>query len=171
MNPQRMTIFDSRKSTKIYGGVKHTHHRTADFYIPPGMMAVVELTTHHKYLDEVTFVAVRRPRALSEQSCFDATCEGKRYHQVPCSDELGAKGKGTVGSTQSTERAKTTWRLGNDYVNNVTHDFRFITRPGDYYLTADKGTNNVLTDCENPTIIEVTLVPVTHNVQVQNLCH
>lgn len=157
----RKTIFDSRKSTNVYGGVEYTHHRSSDFEIPPGYVALVELTTHKDYFNRVVFTAIKRPRSIERQNCFDTTCQGKRYHQAYCTHELG----------QSPNNfKKSVLRWGLDAPNGAVNQFHYITRPGDYYLTADKLTNAVLEDCNNPTIIEVFIFPANTVVQVSDAC-
>lgn len=161
-------IFDSRKAKDLY--TKDSHYRSADFEVPAGHVALVELTTKHDMFDKITFTAIRVPQGISGD-CYVLDGVGKRYHQSQCGESFGEKSSGnkTSGSTY-TPYKKSMWRLGHDVYNKETYEYRYITRPGNYYLTANKGVSEPIENCSVPTVIEVSIFPASHVLNIHQTC-
>lgn len=152
-----VVIFDSRQAKKIYKD--YNYYRSSGFTVPPGYVGVVELTTHWTYLATMTFTAIRVPSPGQLDACFGGkNCLGKRYRRWRCYQGLGED----LPNTQLDDFNKSVVRWGNDTIRGELVEHEYIVRPGQYYLIADKCNSTNIEDCTNPTIIEVTLVPVDH---------
>lgn len=150
-----LVVFDSRQAKKTYQ--QYNYYRSSGFDIPPGFVGVVELTTHHTYLPTITFTAIRVPAPGNLDACFGSkNCLGKRYRRWRCYQGLGED----LPNTSLDDFNKSVVRWGNDYIRGELVEHEFIVRPGSYYLMGEKCNNANIEDCTNPTIIEVTLVPV-----------
>lgn len=147
-------IFDSRQGAAIYA--KHNYYRSSNFYVPPGFAASIELTAHSSYMGSLLFTAIRIPPG-NKTICYSNDCLGKVYRRWLCCRDLGENVEGMDADAYSA----TIVRWGWDWVRERHVDFEYITRPGNYYLIASKATegNAALEDSDNPTIIDMTLVP------------
>lgn len=153
---QPFKIFDSRKAKEVYSGIDY--YRSEGFTVPPGYVAVVELTTSYRYLPCVTFTAIRIPPTASFDECYANPRMGKLYRRWRCYQGLGEDKPNTV--FDDFNRSIVRW--GNDEIRKELVEHEFIVRPGQYYLIASKCDNIVIEDCINPTVIDVSLVPVDH---------
>lgn len=148
-------IFDSRHAKSVYRD--YNYYRSGGFCVPAGYVAVVELTTHHTFLSNLLFTAIRVPPSHSLDACYGTkNCLGKRYRRWRCYQGLGDTGT----NTQFNDFNRSIVRWGNDTIRGELVEHEYIVRPGNYYLIADKCSNTNLEDCNNPTVIDVTLVPV-----------
>jgi len=159
---QSTTIFDSRVASKVYEDKSYPYYRSADFTVGAGQVAILELTTSYNNICKVCFAAYRK---IGAPICdgLDNRGLGKLYRRLGCDGKLGMPGENSEGgTTQYTQYNRSVLRLGHDLLNDTVVEFDCIDRPGDYYLLADKECcdDNVITDCDNPTIIEVTIAPL-----------
>lgn len=170
ISPYPNVIFDSRTAKRVYK--EFSYYRSESFKVPAGYIAVVEMTAHKDYIPALTFTAIRTPADSNSGHCYAAAGVGKRYRRWKCSQSLGST-EASGGSGQPTEITpynKSVVRWGWDFINEEIVEFEYITRPGTYYLIADKCNNLQIEDCNNPTIIEVTLIPVNHIPELHLSC-
>lgn len=164
-----LNIFDSRNAKTNYKD--ENYYRSESFKVPPGYVALIELTTASEYKGSVTFVVYREPETLKEMDdCYNNKGIAKKYRQLKCSNSLGPLTDLTTG-TQYNDYNKKVVRLGNDYINKEIVEFEYITRPGKYFLMANKSDNTPIEDCSLPTIIELSLIPVTTISNVRPVCN
>lgn len=151
-------IFDSRKARNRYKEYKL--YRSSDLVVPPGYVALVEIIAPVKYLEKMTFSAIRipTPQTGEDTDCFDECGMGKRYRRWRCEQELGDHRSPNARPTRYTQYNQHIVRWGYDTFIDRIVEFEFIDRPGTYYLEANRCDNGVLDDCDNPTIIEASLI-------------
>lgn len=153
-HPVPVKVFDSREAKKNYAGLNY--YRSSGFTVPPGYVGVVELTTNYQYLPLMTFSAIRIPTSASFDECYGNPRLGKRYRRWRCYQGLGMDDP----NTQFDDFNRSVVRWGIDQIRNELVEHEYIVRPGQYYLIADKCQSQVIEDCDNPTFIDVSFVPV-----------
>lgn len=151
---QPIRIFDSRLAKGVY--VNDNYIRSQSFNVPPGYVAVIELTTHYTFLPTITFTAIRIPPLFTANQCFNDSCLGKRYRRWRCYQGLGED----LPNTQMDPFNQSVVRWGNDAIRGELVEHEYIVRPGQYYLIADKCNNENLLDCTKPTILDMSLMKV-----------
>lgn len=148
-------IFDSRKASFIYKD--YGYYRSADFTVPAGYTAVVEMTTHKDNMGCLKFQAMR---TALQNECYEKEGIVKLYRRWRCCQGMGRPQDDAEGGATDFNRygrSIVTW--GHDETNENYVDFEYITRPGNYYLfMCSNDTDDVIKDCDRPTLIEVTLI-------------
>lgn len=118
-------------------------------------MAIIEMTTHNDYRGCTTFHVLRKPPTLIDPEC---ELPDQKFDKVyRCYNP--AKEKIAGGPTNYTDDNRSILRLGYDKYNGTCNDFITISRPGFYYLGAERCDNPSLEDCANPTIVDMVIVP------------
>lgn len=151
-------IFDSRKARNLYKDYKQ--YRSSDIVVPPGYLGLVELIAPEDYLPKITMTAVRlpTPQTGEDSDCFNECGLGKRYRRWRCSQELGDHRSPNIRPTKFTDYNQHIVYWGYDPFIDRIVEFEWIDRPGTYYLEANRCDNAVLDDCDNPTIVEFSLI-------------
>jgi len=154
MSNQAKIIFDSRQAGNVYTECEN-YFRGSTFQVLAGEAAVLEMTTHDNYRGCTTFYVIRIAPALVDPECkLPDNCIDKVYRcYTPNKDVIQGP------PTSFTDDNRSILRLGWDRFNNTYNDFIHITRPGDYYIIADRCENPSLADCANPTVVDMTIVP------------
>lgn len=150
-------IFDSRKASLIYKD--YGYYRSSDFTVPAGYVAVVELTTHRDNMGCLKFQAMR---TALQNECYEKEGIVKKYRRWRCRQGMGRPQDDTSGGvTDFNEYGMSIVIWGHDEANKNYVDFEYITRPGNYYLfMCSSNTDDVINDCDRPTLIEVTMIPI-----------
>lgn len=168
-NLNRLTIFDNFKATETYGDDKYTYYRSSDFTIPPTHVGLVELFTGYEDFQKVSFNFFKAPRKIDKQDCIDTNGVVKLYKQNDCmGDYLGSNT--TKGNSNVSESQKSILALGWDFNNQMLFERRYITTPGDFYMTIDKEYKQIIEDCTKRVIVELHLIPTVSNYQVGERC-
>lgn len=151
-------VFDSRKARNRYKNYKE--YRSSDIIVPPGYLGLVEVIAPVEYLEKMTFSAVRipTPQGGDDSDCFNECELGKRYRRWRCTQELGDHRSPNMRPTAYTGYNQHIVYWGFDPFIDRIVEFEWIDRPGTYYLEANRCENDVLNDCDNPTLIEFSLI-------------
>lgn len=161
IDPRPVNIFDSRQGAQVYDET-YRYYRSSTFYVPAGHAAILEVTTHEDYRECVSFYVNRIPAFLYDPKC-PTNNKGLDKVYRKCITAPPPRPSNTTERPISAynDDNKNILRLGYDKYNRVINDFAYITRPGTYYLVADKCISPAIEDCANPTIVDMTVVPLT----------
>lgn len=153
-------IFDSRKAKERYTDYRDV--RSSDFFVPPNYVGIVSIIAPQEYMADMSFTAIRipTPETGEDTDCYRDCNTGKRYRRWRCDQDLGNHKPDKVGVplTSYTGYNSSVVYWGLDPFSRHVVEFEYIVRPGWYFLQADRCKNNVLEDCINPTLIELSLM-------------
>ena len=166
-------IFDSRRARELYKSYKD--YRSSDLVVPPGYIGLVELIAPVKYMQRVTFYAVRLPSPVTGEGsdCFNDCNIGKIYRRWKCFQSLGDHRSPNMRPTDYTEYNEHIVVWGYDKFKDKINEFEYIVRPGTYYIAASRCDNPVIEDCVNPTFLEFSLqrsYPSYHDLDLPHQC-
>lgn len=104
------------------------YYRGSNFTVGPNQQAMLELTTNKSYYEKIEFFIVRSVEP-SNDKCYETDCLEKAL------------------------------RCAGEYVTlGGMREWLVVDRPGQYYIVANKGScGDQLSDCKNPTIVEVAI--------------
>ena len=154
-------VFDSRIAADVYkDDAVYTYYRGELFVVPPGYVGHVEMTTRTEVYPNVMLTLVRIPAFTPLLDCDDERKYGKTYRHWRCSRSLGADASTTQNPSPSafTPYNQSIWKIGFDNLNNELVEFGYVTRPGKYYLLADKRTNAAMLNANDPVLVEFSLI-------------
>lgn len=161
-----VVIYDSRHAIKVY--VDKNFTRSANIIVPVGCVALIELTAPLDYVKTMMYSAIRTPEPSKWDECLllDDNCIGKRYRRWKCCQSLGTD----IPDSTDDDFTKSVVRWGYDQFTEEIVEFEFIDRPGNYYLVGRNCDTPNVGDCKNPTIFEVSIMPIQDAIQLNYPC-